>query len=238
MTKKVTLKFVNVQYHMKIVIIEDDALIAYQIETCAQKLGHDVLGSFDEAVSALKFIEVNKPDFVFMDIELNGPMDGIQCARDLQSNYGVPSLFVTSHDEAEIIEEATNLEPLNFLPKPFTDKNIEASLALANITLKKHKSVQTKTSTISLGQYTFNFEYHTLKLKDIIVKLTPNEIKLVSLLFKNLGNSVSNEEIKTCIWAEKEISSAAFRKHISRTNEKLLALNIISDKGIGYYLEK
>lgn len=222
---------------MKIIIIEDDALIAYQIEACVQKLGHEVLGSFDDADVALKFISSYKPDFVFMDIELNGPMDGIQCATILKSRYAIPSLFVTSHDEAQTIEEATKLNPLNFLPKPFTDKNIEAVVALASIALKKYKPIA-NTSIATLGKYTFNFEYMTLKLKDKIVKLAPNEKKLIFLLFKNLANTISNEEIKTYIWKDKSISSAAFRKLISRTNESLLELMIIPDKGIGYYLKE
>ena len=231
------LKKVYVQCGMKIVIVEDDALIAYQIEACVEKLGHKVLNSFDDAGDALKFIASNKPDFVFMDIELRRVMDGIQCATLLKSNYDIPSLFITSHDTPEVIEEATNLNPLNFLPKPFTDKNIEAAVALASIRLKKNKPTGNDISTQTLGDYTFNFEYNVLKLGDIIVKLSSNETKLISLLFKNLGNTVSNEEILSYIWAEKATSSVAFRKHISRTNEKLLELQIVSDRGIGYSLE-
>jgi len=232
------LKKVYVQCGMKIVIVEDDALIAYQIEACLKRVGYEVLNSFDDAEDALKFIALNRADFVFMDIELRGAMDGIQCATLLKNNYNIPSLFITSHDETEVIEEATNLNPLNFLPKPFTDKSIEAAVALAKIRLKKTKPISPTRSNFveTLGNYTFNFEYNVLKLDNIIVKLSSNETKLISLLFKNLGNSVSNEEILTYIWADKATSSAAFRKHISRTNEKLLELQIISDRGIGYSL--
>ena len=223
---------------MKIVIVEDDALIAYQIEACLTRLGHKVLGSFDDAKDTLAFVAENRADFVFMDIELKGAMDGIQCATLLKSNYSIPSLFVTSHDGAETIEEATNLNPLNFLPKPFTDKNIEAAVALASIALKKMPQVQTDNSIIVFEEYSFNIEYNTLKHKEIVVKLTPKESKLIALLFKNIGNSVSNEEIQNYVWGEKSISSPAFRKLISRTNEALLELTIISDKGLGYYLQK
>ncbi len=221
---------------MKIVIVEDDALIAYQIEACATKHGHEILASFDEALDALAFIANHKIDFVFMDIELKGPMDGIQCARELRAKYQVPSLFVTSHDAAETIAEAASVYPLNFLAKPFTDKNIEISLTLAETALQNIRNAHNTptTSTISLSEYSFNFEYNILKRKNSIVKLTTNEIKLISLLFKNLGNTVSNEEILNYIWQDKTPSSAAFRKHISRTNEKLFGLAIVSDRGVGY----
>jgi len=223
---------------MKIVIVEDDALIAYQIEACVTRLGHEVLGSFDEAKNALAFVAEARVDFVFMDIEIKGVMDGIQCASMLKSNYGVPSLFVTSHDGAETIEEATSLNPLNFLPKPFSDKNIEAVVALASISLKKTTDVQASNDIVTFHEYSFNLEYNTLKLKDTVVKLTPKESKLIALLFKNIGNSVSNEEIQQSVWGEKSISSPAFRKLVSRANEALVSLEIVSDKGFGYYLQK
>lgn len=222
---------------MKIIILEDDALIAYQIESCAKNLGHDVLTCFDEASLALDFIADNKPDFVFMDIELNGPMDGIQLACVLKNNYNIPSLFVSSHDDTSVIEEATNLDPLNFLPKPFTNKNIEASVALAVMKLNKITPVQ-DTAMAQLGDYTFNFEYRTLKHENAIVKLTTNELKLIELLFKNLGNTVSSEELQTAIWEGKQISSAAFRKLISRANEALEGIDVVSSKGVGYYLHE
>ena len=222
---------------MKIIIIEDDALIALQIEECVQQLGHEVLATFDAGVPALEFVAENKPDFAFMDIELNGSMDGIQCASHLKNKFSIPSIFVTSHDAAEVIEEAIDLDPLNFLPKPFTNKNIEASLALASKKLNSTPLESTPSSTIEYGGYTFNFEFNTLKHENKIVKLTPKELKLIAILFKNIGNTVSPEEIQTHIWEGSSVSSAAFRKLISRTNEALLELNIASDKGVGYYLE-
>lgn len=222
---------------MKIVIVEDDALIAYQIQECVETLGHEVLGYYDDAESALESINKIKPDLVFMDIELNGAVDGIQCAGTLKYKYDVPFIFITSHDETEIIHEATQLTPLNFIPKPFTDKNIEAALALASIRLKEQSPVSDSLIN-TLGTYTFNFEYNVLKHQEQVVKLSPNEVKLVSLLFRNLGNTVSHEEIQHYIWSDKAISSAAFRKLISRTNEVLLGLEIVPDSGMGYCIRE
>ena len=223
---------------MKIIIVEDDALIAYQIQSCVENLGHDVVASFDNGALALEFVSKNSVDFVFMDIELSGSMDGIRCAYLLKNDYNIPSVFVTSHDETDVIEEATSIDPLNFLPKPFSDKNIEATVALAEITLKKQKTSPKSSSKIEFAQYSFNFEYNTLKLKDEIIKLTPNESKLVFLLFKNIGNTISAEEIKRHIWSDKEVSSAAFRKLISRVNQNLTHMQIIPDRGMGYHLSE
>ena len=66
---------------MKIIIVEDDALISMMIEESVKNMGNEVLGAFPDATVALNFVKENKPDLVFMDIELEGPMDGIQCAQ-------------------------------------------------------------------------------------------------------------------------------------------------------------
>lgn len=210
---------------MKIVMAEDDALIAYQIKYCIQRFGYDILGSLKEAFLTLEFTTKYRPDFVFMDVELNGPIGGIQCLTFLKTNFEVPSLFVNSYDETDVIEKATSLSPINFLLKPFTDKNIEAAVRPASIKLVKKVKI-TEDSVSSLREYTFNYDCNTLKLEDTIIKLIPNEIKLVFILFNTLCKTVSSEEIQRYIWEEKHIFSAAFSKLISRTNESLIGRNI------------
>jgi DNA-binding response OmpR family regulator len=227
--------FSLVKYSMKILIIEDDFLIVAQITECLQRLGHEVLGSFDEANGALDFVKDNKPDFVFMDIELNGPVDGIQCANILKNKYSVPSIFVTSHHETDIINESMDAAPLNFLPKPFEDKNIEAAVAIAAIALNKHKP-KDNSNTVKLGNYEFNFEYKVLKQEGIIIKLTEKELLLASILFKNIGNTVSKEGIYEYVYDSNVVSDDSLRRLVSRTREKLMGLQIKAEPKQGYFL--
>lgn len=224
-----------VKYIMKILIVEDDFLIVAQIQECLERLGHEVLGVFDDATLALEFVKENKPDFVFMDIELIGPMDGIQCANALKHKYSIPSIFVTSHHETEILEESMEVAPLNFLPKPFEDCNIEAVVALAAISLKKHPS-KTDSNSTTLGNYEYNFEYNILKHEGTIVKLTEKELLLVNVLFRNVGNTVSKERIDKFVFDSNLSSDDSLRRLVSRTREKLIGLQIKAEPKQGYFI--
>lgn len=222
---------------MKILIVEDDFLIVAQIKECLERLNHEVIATFDDASLALAFVENNRPDFVFMDIELNGPLDGIQCANALKNRYSIPSIFVTSHHEADILNESMAVAPLNFLPKPFEDSNIEAVVALAAITLKLNP-VNNTPNIVQMQEYEFNFEYDSLKKDGQIIKLTDKELLLASLLFKNIGNIVSKEEISKYVYEGNLITDSSLRRLVSRTREKLPGLNIQSESKLGYFLTK
>lgn len=222
---------------MKILIVEDDFLIVAQIKECLERLNHEVLATFDDASLALDFVKNNKPDFVFMDIELNGPIDGIQCANSLRNRYSIPSIFVTSHHETNILHESMEAAPLNFLPKPFEDSNIEALVALAAITLKLNP-INTSPNFVQLGEYEFNYEYDLLKQNTQIVKLTDKELLLVSLLFKNVGNIISKEEISKYVYENNLTTDSSLRRLVSRTRDKLPGLSIQAESKLGYFIKE
>ena len=221
---------------MNILIVEDDFLIAVQITECLERLGHKVVGSFTNGHDALESLKVQRPDLAFMDIELEGAMDGIQCAGVLKNKYGVASIFVTSHYESDTIGASMDVAPLNFLPKPFEDSNIEAAITLAEAALKKAQpQVASSSDTARLGSFTFNFTHNTLKDDGALVSLTNKETALVTLLFKNLSNTVSKEMILTEVY-DGSASDDSLRRLVSRTREKLPTLLITASPKNGYYL--
>jgi len=215
---------------MKIVIVEDEALIALFIASTLEELGHEVLGQFSDADSVLSFVKDNDVDLALMDIEIEGSVDGLQCAKTLKLKHGVSSIFVTSHKESEVIEEAMEVEPLGFLIKPIQESDIEAALALAS----RHFKTETKVSKNIANGYEYNFEFKTLKCQNEIVKLGKNELKLIHILFKNLNNTVSTEEIMHHIWDEVLESDESLRQLIYRTRKKVPELGIVSSSKIGY----
>jgi len=215
---------------MKIVIVEDDALIALFIASTLEELGHKVLGQFSDAVSVLDFVKENAVDLALMDIEIEGSVDGLQCAKTLKIKHNIPSIFVTSHKESEVIQEAMEVEPLGFLIKPIEESDIEAALALASRYFKDDE----KPSKTVVNAYEYNFEFKTLKYQGEIVKLGKNELKLIHILFKNLNNTVSTEEIMSFIWDEVLESDESLRQLIYRTRKKVPALEIVSSSKMGY----
>ena len=220
----------KIEVDMNIVVVEDDALIALFIKESVEELGHCVVGLFDEAAAVIAFVKETKPDLVLMDIEIKGSVDGIACAAALQNRYGVPSIFVTSHKESAVINDAMDVAPLGFLIKPIEESDLEAGLALAARALRHVKPLQKNV----VGAYEFSFEYNTLKKDDVVVKLGKNELKLVAILFKNLNNTVSAEEIMRHIWGSILESDESLRQLIYRTRKKVPGLEINSSSKIGY----
>jgi len=219
---------------MKILIVEDDALIALFIKEAVERLGHTLLAVFDRAEDVLASLQEQRPDVVLMDIEIKGNVDGIQCAKALQIKHDIPSIFVTSHQQSEVIQEAMDVKPLGFLIKPIQESHIEASLALAQIALQE----PTLQSEANLGDYSFNFEHNTLRYQGGMVKLGKNELQLLALLFKNLNNTVSSQEIMRHIWNKVLESDESLRQLIYRTRKKVPYLQINSSSKVGYALSQ
>ncbi|SFV51841.1 hypothetical protein MNB_SM-4-1541 [hydrothermal vent metagenome] len=91
---------------------------------------------------------------------------------------------------------------------------------------------------MQLLDYEFNFEFNLLKQNTNIVKLTDKELLLVALLFKNLGNIVSKEEISKYVYESNLPSDSSLRRLISRTRDKLPGLSIQSESKQGYFLRE
>lgn len=220
---------------MNIAIVEDDALTALFLTETLEELGYNVLGSFDSAKPLLTLLEKHKVDLVFMDIEINGSIDGIQCADLIYRSHNIRSIFVTSYQNSATIHDAMDVSPLGYLIKPVIEPDIEAALALASQSIRS--AVPSKIEFYRSGMYTYNPEYKTLKYNNDLVKLGKNELKLVSLLFKHCNNVIHSDEIKRHIWEDETYSDESLRQLIYRVRRKLPDLNILSSSKIGYLIE-
>lgn len=220
---------------MDIAIVEDDALTALFLTEVLETLGHTVKGSFDSAQPLFALLDTTAVDLVLMDIEINGSLDGIQCAQQIYKEHQVRSIFITSYQNSATIQDAMDVSPLGYLIKPVSEPDIEAAVVLASQSLKT-ASPAAKESCRS-GRYTFSPAHMTIKHNDDLVKLGKNELKLVALLFKHCNNIVHSEEIKRQIWEDDVYNDESLRQLIYRVRKKLPELNIISSSKIGYLIE-
>lgn len=124
---------------LNILIVEDEAIIAEDLKESLQGLGYNVAGvaaSYDEAMELLKR---EKPDFVMLDIILDGPKDGIALAADIREEYGIPFIFLTSHADRATVERAKAVKPSGYLLKPFEEDDLYSAIEIgvANFSAKK-----------------------------------------------------------------------------------------------------
>ncbi len=115
----------------KILVVEDDEIIASLIERILQKKDYIVAGKVPTGEDAIRRAAEIQPDLVLMDIGLKGAIDGIYAARYINGVFNIPVIFLTGHYDDETIERAKVAEPLGFITKPFNDKDIYSSVEIA-----------------------------------------------------------------------------------------------------------
>lgn len=116
---------------IRILIVEDELIIAEDIRTKLISLGYNVTGIAMTADEAERLLESDRPDLVMLDILIKGERDGIDLARLIRENYKIPFIFLTSHADRSTVERARSVLPDGYLLKPFTDKDLFAAIEVA-----------------------------------------------------------------------------------------------------------
>ena len=109
---------------MSILIVEDDPLVAGTIREVLGELGFAVTGIASSGREALWLVDQRPPSLALVDIRLVGPMDGIEVARALRSQYHVPVIFLSGFGDSATIERAKAAQPVDFLVKPFRPSQV------------------------------------------------------------------------------------------------------------------
>lgn len=107
-----------------ILIVEDEPLIAANIEHVLSESGFRVAGVASSATEALSVANEHRLDLALVDIRLTGEVDGIELACRLRDEFGVPSIFLSGLFDAVIAERAEQAQPLGFLQKPFRPSQV------------------------------------------------------------------------------------------------------------------
>jgi len=118
----------------KILIVEDEMIIAADITVQLSKLGYEVTGINTNAEDAISTIENNPPDIILMDITLEGRMNGIQAAKYILENFQIPVVFLTSNSDDATFQKAVEAKPYAYITKPFQESDLKRGIEL---TLKR-----------------------------------------------------------------------------------------------------
>ena len=116
---------------MSVVIVEDEALIALDLEGIVEDAGFTVVGE------ALAIVAKSAVDLAIVDLRLAKGSSGLETARHLRMDHKVPTLFVSGTMNDEIVKQALTLAPVGFVEKPFTPTQIQQPLDAAHY-LKRH----------------------------------------------------------------------------------------------------
>lgn len=108
----------------RILVVEDDYLVALQAEADLVDAGFEVVGVAASAAEAVALAARERPTVALMDIRLAGGSDGIDAAVEIFRNNGIRSIFATAHTDARTQARAAEAEPLGWLAKPYTSESL------------------------------------------------------------------------------------------------------------------
>jgi hypothetical protein len=120
----------------KILIVEDEGLIANNLADSLRRSGYGVTGIASSGEDALAQVRALKPDLMLMDIHLGGVMDGIETAEKIRSGFSIPLIFLTAHATPEILDRAKRTYPFGYLVKPIRQVDLVSAVEIA---LYKHE---------------------------------------------------------------------------------------------------
>lgn len=150
--------------NVSILIIEDEMIIAMDIESKLKKLGYDVAGIISNSDKAVDFLSFNTPDLVLCDVMIKGGQDGIEVAEKVMHKK-IPFVFLTSLSDRSTLERAQKVLPFGYIVKPFNERDLFSSIEMAlykhHAELEKLKITPQKINKIALEDLTSK-EYEVL----------------------------------------------------------------------------
>ncbi len=117
---------------LKILIVEDEMLIAANIAMQLESIGYEVVGIVPRGIEAVNRAKLDKPDLVLMDINLKGEMDGIETAIAMQKERKMPIIYLTANSDEAHFNRAKATNPYAFISKPFKKLDLQHAIELAS----------------------------------------------------------------------------------------------------------
>jgi DNA-binding LytR/AlgR family response regulator len=153
---------------IKILVVEDEALIAIRLSNVLEELGYDVLESVASYSEGLEQVISQKPDILITDIQLSGRKSGIDLAKKIREFSSIPIIFLTSYNDKTTIDDARDARPNAYLIKPFNREELYSAIEIA---IMNHKPVET---TINEPRF------HFIKIKEAFEKIEEAEMVYVN----------------------------------------------------------
>ncbi len=123
----------------RILIVEDEVIIARDVENKLKGLGYDTLPIISSGEEAIAMAGECSPDLILMDIVLNGDMDGIEATDCISKRFDIPVVYLTAYADDKTLERAKVTDPFGYMIKPFSEKELHSAVEMA---IYKHKSTE------------------------------------------------------------------------------------------------
>lgn len=220
---------------MKIFLLEDDFALNKIIKISLQNRGFFV-DSFSDGYKAVDVILNSKYDLYILDLNVLG-FDGHKILEFIRKDdLSVPIIMISAEIDIENIKKSYTLGCNDYIKKPF---DFEELFLRIQYHLSHIKKDENSDFIVELGyDFSFNLLEQTLFKSNNEIELTSKEKLLLSLLVKNINNTVTNEMIHEYVWDNKEMEAVSMRTIVHKLKKKLKNGMILNLRGVGYKLIK
>ncbi len=197
----------------KILIVEDESIVAKDIQHSLKKLGYAVAGICSTGEEAIKSAEELKPDLILMDIMLKGGMSGIDAAGRIRDKYNIPIIYLTAYADESTLSKAKVSEPYGYIIKPFKEIDLHTSIEMAIYKHEKETDVKKERdflysiveskeltdiifvkSNSRLVKVKNSDIYYVEALKDYVVFVTKNAKYTLHTTMKDIGKKLNTTD--------------------------------------------
>lgn len=197
-----------------VLIVEDESIVALDIRETLLGCGYNVVGCAASGEEAVLLARKTRPHLVLMDIRLQGAMDGLEAARIIRETCQVPSVFLTSHADGEMLQRAKDADALGYLLKPFDEKELHIALEMALHRAAVEKGLRDSARPESVPPPSPDGDrLHLLTLGCIEVRRGGNPVaraedlsqaqrELLAILVAAPQCKVSRQEIQLALWPD------------------------------------
>ena len=181
---------------------------------------------------AIEYLNNNTPELIILDVSLPDG-NGFNLYEDNIKKSQIPVIFLTARDDEDDIIKGLNLGAEDYMTKPFSTREL---LARVNKIILRNK----KSSVIKVKDISFDLDKMVVSKNNIKVELSSLELKILHLLFINIGSVVSRNTIleKIWEWTGNDVDDHTITVYLKRIREKLGTDIIITIKGIGYRIDE
>jgi len=168
---------------LNVFIVEDESIVARDIQNSLVKLGYNVVGSANNGKDAIEKITDLVPDLVLMDIMIKGPMNGIEVSEKIKETMNIPVIFLTAYADEGTLSRAKITEPYGYILKPFKEIDLH--------------------STIEMAVYKHQKDSELLKERDFLYSLVENkDEKSTDILFVRSNSRLVKVHLKDIYFVE------------------------------------
>ena len=168
---------------VNVLLVEDESIVAKDIQLSLKRLGYNVLGIENTGEKAISSARKLDPDIIIMDIMLKGKINGIEASEKIRKEQNIPIIYLTAYADENTLSKAKITEPYAYIIKPYKEIDLHTSIEMA---LYKHSKeleiLKERDMLYNIVENKDNTEYIFVKSKSRLIKLNTNDVIYIEAL--------------------------------------------------------